>query len=34
MIAQNEKRRVYMRAVRDRDGRLLGYYEWYTGPAD
>lgn len=32
LIAQDETRRVYMRAVRDQGGRLLGYYEWYTGP--
>ncbi len=41
-ISENEERRMYMRAVRDADGRLLGYYEWYerraagrsAGPAE
>lgn len=29
LISENEERRVYMRAVRDPEGRLLGYYERY-----
>ncbi len=29
LISENEQRRVYMRAVRDTEGRLLGYYERY-----
>ncbi|MBN1955078.1 MAG: PAS domain-containing protein [Anaerolineae bacterium] len=29
LITQEETRRIYMRAVRDADGRLLGYYERY-----
>lgn len=29
LYAEDERRRVYMRAVRDADGELLGYYEWY-----
>ncbi|RME31113.1 MAG: PAS domain-containing protein [Thermoflexia bacterium] len=29
LISENEHRRVYMRAVRDPEGRLLGYYERY-----
>jgi len=29
LISENEERRVYMRAVRSTDGRLLGYYERY-----
>lgn len=32
MITDNEKRRAYMRAVRDKDGRLLGYFERYEPP--
>lgn len=32
LITDNEKHRIYMRAVRDRDGRLLGYYERYEPP--
>jgi nitrogen-specific signal transduction histidine kinase len=32
LIADNERHRVYMRAVRDRDGRLVGYYERYDPP--
>ena len=33
LISDNEKRRVYMQAVRDGDGRVLGYYERYEPPA-
>ena len=29
LYGENDKRRVYMRAVRDPEGRLLGYYEWF-----
>ena len=32
LIADDEKHRVYMRAVRDADGGLLGYYERYEPP--
>lgn len=32
IISDNEKHRVYMRAVRDKDGRLIGYYERYEPP--
>ena len=32
LITDNEKHRIYMRAVRDADGRLLGYYERYEPP--
>lgn len=32
MISENEKRRIYMRAVRDASGELLGYYERYERP--
>lgn len=30
LISENEERRIHMRAVRDADGRLLGYYERYS----
>jgi DUF438 domain-containing protein len=33
LITDNEKHRIYMRAVRDIDGQLLGYYERYEPPA-
>lgn len=29
LMSENEKRRLYLRAVRDPEGRLLGYYERY-----
>lgn len=32
LITDNEKRRIYMRAVRSRDGSLLGYYERFEPP--
>jgi PAS domain-containing protein len=32
LITDEEDRRVYMRAVRDPEGRLLGYYERYAPP--
>jgi DUF438 domain-containing protein len=30
LFSENEKRCVYMRAVRDTSGQLLGYYERFT----
>ncbi|NLC70010.1 MAG: PAS domain-containing protein [Desulfuromonadaceae bacterium] len=32
LITDNERHRIYMRAVRDPLGRLLGYYERYEPP--
>lgn len=32
LITDNEKHRIFMRAVRDGNGRLLGYYERYEPP--
>lgn len=32
MITDNDKHRIYMRAVRDADGVLIGYYERYEPP--
>jgi len=32
LITDNEKHRIYMRAVRDADGRVLGYYARYEPP--
>jgi len=32
LITDDDKHRIYMRAVRDADGRLLGYYERYEPP--
>ncbi len=32
LITDNAKYRIYMRAVRDSHGRLLGYYERYEPP--
>jgi hypothetical protein len=32
LITDNEKWRIYMRAVRDVDGEVLGYYERYEPP--
>ena len=32
LITDDERRRIYMRAVRDGDGKLLGYYERYEVP--
>ena len=29
LISDDEKRRIYMRAVRDESGKLVGYYERY-----
>jgi len=33
LITDNAKHRIYMRAVRDADGTLIGYYERYEPPA-
>ena len=33
LITDNEKHRIFMRAVRDADGTLVGYYERYESPA-
>lgn len=33
LITDNERQRIYMRAVRDVHGRLMGYYERYEPPA-
>lgn len=32
LITDDEKHRIYMRAVRDADGQVLGYYERYEPP--
>jgi hypothetical protein len=32
LITDNEKHRIFMRAVRDASGQLLGYYERYEPP--
>jgi PAS domain-containing protein len=32
LITDNEKHRIYMRVVRDPDGKVLGYYERYEPP--
>lgn len=32
LITDNEKYRIYMRVVRDPEGRVLGYYERYEPP--
>ena len=32
LITDNEKRRIYMRAVRDQSGQVLGYYERFEPP--
>jgi hypothetical protein len=32
LITDNERHRIYMRAVRDGDGGLLGYYERFEPP--
>ena len=32
LITDNEKFRIYMRAVRDDNGKLIGYYERYEPP--
>lgn len=33
LITDDEKHRIYMRAVRDEEGQLLGYYERYEPPS-
>jgi len=33
LITDNEKHRIYMRAVRDASGEVIGYYERYAPPA-
>jgi PAS domain-containing protein len=33
LITDDEKHRIYMRAVRDKAGTVLGYYERYEPPA-
>jgi len=32
LITDNEKYRIFMRAVRDEDGNLIGYFERYEPP--
>ncbi len=32
LITDNERHRIFMRAVRDRDGTLVGYFERYEAP--
>jgi DUF438 domain-containing protein len=32
LITDNQRHRIYMRAVRDKSGQLLGYYERYEPP--
>ena len=32
LITDNEKYRIFMRAVRDEDGNLIGYFERYETP--
>ncbi len=34
MITDDEKHRIYMRAVRNEQGELLGYYERYEPPRE
>ena len=33
LITDNDEHRIYMRAVRAQDGRVLGYYERYEPPS-
>lgn len=33
LITDNRKKRIYMRAVREKNGTLLGYYERYESPS-
>jgi DUF438 domain-containing protein len=33
LITDNEKHRIFMRAVRDAEGQVLGYYERYEPPS-
>ena len=32
LISDTEEHRIYMRAVRDTDGQVIGYYERYAAP--
>ncbi len=32
LITDNEKYRIYMRSVRDKNGKLIGYFERYEPP--
>ncbi|MBN1661743.1 MAG: PAS domain-containing protein [Anaerolineae bacterium] len=32
LITDDDEHRIYMRAVRDQDGRVIGYYERYEPP--
>jgi nitrogen-specific signal transduction histidine kinase len=34
LITNNEKHRIFMRAVRDKKGNLLGYFERYEPPLE
>ncbi len=34
LITNNKKYRIYMRAVRDSSGKLMGYYERYEPPRE
>ena len=34
LTSESDEHRVYMRAVRDPEGKLLGYYEWYEPRGD
>ena len=34
LISESDEHRVYMRAVRSPEGKLLGYYEWYEPRGD
>jgi DUF438 domain-containing protein len=34
LTSESDEHRVYMRAVRSPDGKLLGYYEWYEPRGD
>jgi PAS domain-containing protein len=34
LITDNDEHRIYMRAVRAQDGRVLGYYERYEPPSE
>jgi len=33
IITDDEKHRIFMRVVRDAEGRVLGYYERYAPPS-
>ena len=34
LTSESDEHRVYMRAVRNSEGKLLGYYEWYEPLGD